>query len=106
METYACKDNIGSVRRWRLYNKTALHPYDPAALMYRAPYRMHDRDSTRWTIRDPLGMVDGPNMYVHVSDDIIQHNDYSGLYQCTELSGGDKIEVKCIDAQSKKKTIK
>jgi RHS repeat-associated protein len=102
---YTYKDNIGSVRRWRLYNKSslqniefepyggiysadntttpydpifALHPYDPAAQMYRAPYRMYDSDSARWTRRDPLGMVDGPNVYAYVRGGVVGRWDPDG----------------------------
>ena len=57
----------------------ALHPYDPAAQMYRAPYRMYDPDSARWTTRDPLGMVDGPNLYGYVGGMAVGRVDGFGL---------------------------
>jgi RHS repeat-associated protein len=113
---YTYKDNIGSVRRWRLYNKSslqniefepyggvytadntttpydpifALHPYDPAAQMYRAPYRMYDPDSARWTRRDPLGMVDGPNKYAYTKGRPAHYLDVFGLCGSSSVLPGE-----------------
>ena len=38
-------------------------PWDAAAQMYYFPYRWHSPSAARWLTRDPLGMVDGPNVY-------------------------------------------
>ena len=80
---YACHDQLGSVRRWRTPSKGnwganefepygeayavsslaprdyALHEWDPALAVYRAPYRNYSPTMTRWTTRDPLGMING-----------------------------------------------
>lgn len=90
---YACHDQLGSVRRWRTPSKGtwganefepygeayaigavlaprdyALHEWDPALAVYRAPYRNYSPTMTRWTTRDPLGMIDGPNMYGYTTN--------------------------------------
>ena len=67
----------------------ALHPFDPAAQMYRAPYRVYDPDSARWTERDPLGMVDGPNMYAYVGGGVVERWDPSGLIRAPGESQHD-----------------
>ena len=101
---YACHDQLGSVRRWRTPSKGnwganefepygeayaigavlaprdyALHEWDPALAVYRAPYRNYSPTMTRWTTRDPLGMIDGPNMYGYVGGKCIEFPDASGL---------------------------
>jgi len=99
---YACHDQLGSVRRWRTPSKGtwganefepygeayavstlaprdyALHEWDPALAVYRAPYRNYSPTMTRWTSRDPLGMVDGPNMYGYVKGRTISDYDPNG----------------------------
>ena len=37
-------------------------PWDVAAQMYYFPYRWYSPSAARWLTRDPLGMVDGPNV--------------------------------------------
>ncbi|MBW7865661.1 MAG: hypothetical protein H3C30_14770 [Candidatus Hydrogenedentes bacterium] len=99
---YAYHDQLGSTRRWRL-NKSnwganeyepygeayavstlaprdyALHEWDPAIAAYRAPYRNYSPTMARWMTRDPLGMVDGPNMYGYVGGRTINSLDMMGL---------------------------
>ena len=41
-------------------------PWDAAAQMYYFPYRWYSPSAARWLTRDPLGMVDGPNVYSYV----------------------------------------
>jgi RHS repeat-associated protein len=41
-------------------------PWDAAAQMYYFPYRWYSPSAARWLTRDPLGMVDGPNVYGYV----------------------------------------
>jgi RHS repeat-associated protein len=43
------------------------HDFDSTAGMYFAPYRYYAPGMARWTERDPLGLVDGPNLYVYVA---------------------------------------
>ena len=100
---YACHDQLGSVRRWRTPSKGnwganefepygeayavsslaprdyALHEWDPALAVYRAPYRNYSPTMTRWTTRDPLGMIDGPNMYGYVGGRTTHSWDSYGL---------------------------
>ncbi len=42
------------------------HLYDADTQLYYAPYRWYSPQTARWTTRDPLGMVDGPNVYGYV----------------------------------------
>ena len=101
---YAYHDHLGSVRRWRWYNKTsaaaaefdpyggvhawsgaalprifALHEHDPALGFHLAPHRAYAPAMARWTTRDPLGMVDGPNTYAYVRANPIAKFDPLGL---------------------------
>ena len=99
---YAYHDQLGSVRRWRLANKNnwganeyqafgkaysvstlapqdyALHEWDANLAMFRAPYRNYSPAMARWTTEDPLGMVDGPNMYGYVGEKPILLRDPDG----------------------------
>jgi len=97
-------DNIQSARRLRLddrsevganeytpygafYNasgmeglyKFAGHIHDNANGMYWAPFRWYDPEVARWTTRDPLGMIDGPNVYEYVIGNPIVSTDPLGL---------------------------
>jgi RHS repeat-associated protein len=85
---YYFQDNIGSTRRLRNDNKASLGSYeytpygqvylesgatirykftgkewDDDAKLYYFPFRYYSPAIARWTTRDPLGMVDGPNAY-------------------------------------------
>lgn len=42
------------------------HDWDNDARLYYTAYRYYSPDSNRWLTRDPLGMVDGPNVYTYV----------------------------------------
>ncbi len=98
---YAYHDQLGSTRRWRLNKSSlganeyepygeayavstlaprdyALHEWDPAIAAYRAPYRNYSPAMARWMTRDPLGMVDGPNMYGYVGGRMIGAIDITG----------------------------
>ena len=54
------------------------HEYDYETNMYWAPYRNYRPDMLRWISRDPLGMVDGPNVYGYVGGSPTQRVDSSG----------------------------
>ncbi|MBX3179045.1 MAG: RHS repeat-associated core domain-containing protein [Candidatus Hydrogenedentes bacterium] len=41
-------------------------PWDGTAQLFHFPYRQYSPDMARWTTRDPLGMVDGLNLYGYV----------------------------------------
>jgi len=104
---YYYHDNIDSTRRLRDANKTSLAQYefDPYGLTYAAsgadtpyrwgPYRADLSNSmyytpnrwyvpmqARWLTRDPLGMVDGPNVYAYVKNRPIGWRDVLGLLVC------------------------
>jgi RHS repeat-associated protein len=56
------------------------HTWDPIAKLYYAPYRMYDPQTARWLAREPLGMLDGPNMYGYVGGNPITFMDPNGLW--------------------------
>jgi len=91
---YYFGDNLGSTRRLRNASKTSLGQYEyqlygemyaesgatakyKFAGMYYSPdlgdyytlNRFYNPTLARWTTRDPLGMVDGPNVYAYVGGD-------------------------------------
>jgi len=41
------------------------HDWNPASNLYFAPFRYYSPQTARWLTRDPLGMVDGPNVYAY-----------------------------------------
>ena len=43
------------------------HDWDAQAGLYYAPYRYYNPFTARWMTRDPLEMVDGPNVYAYVA---------------------------------------
>ena len=104
---YAYHDHLGTPRRWRLGNKSiartyeydpygniyagsgifttipriyALHEFDMGLQQYRAPFRHYRPTMARSTTLDPLGMIDGPNMYAYVGGDVINLLDPMGLH--------------------------
>jgi RHS repeat-associated protein len=102
---YYTTDFLGSVRRLRNDSKTSVatfeytpygdelsvsglkinrgftgHVYEPQTGMYFAPYRFYSPEESRWLSRDPLGMVDGPNVYAYVRDNPIDNIDALGLH--------------------------
>ena len=105
LAAYAYHDQLGSTRAWRWFTKAlagrnefapygekisgydslprdyALHVQDPYTLCYHAPYREYAAGWARWTTRDPLGMVDGPNMYAYVGGRSVNRHDVLGLSQ-------------------------
>jgi RHS repeat-associated protein len=54
-------------------------PWDDTAKLFHFPYRQYSPDMARWTSRDPLGMVDGPNVHMYVKGMVIAHFDPMGL---------------------------
>ena len=55
-------------------------PWDAAAQMYYFPYRWYSSSAARWITRDPLGMVDGPNMYPYLRGKPVNGADPLGLW--------------------------
>ncbi len=54
------------------------HYHDPESNLNYAPYRYYNPQTTRWLKRDPLGMIDGPNMYAYVNASPIGQIDLLG----------------------------
>jgi len=71
-------------RRFRVTSGLSLnhgytgHKWDAAASLYYAPYRYYSPGNARWMTRDPLGMVDGPNVYGYTNNNPINNVDLLG----------------------------
>ncbi|MBN2312000.1 MAG: RHS repeat-associated core domain-containing protein [Candidatus Hydrogenedentes bacterium] len=104
---YYAHDHLGSTRALRAENKSSLgayeyspygqqyaqsgvamsalggsftgKPWDATAQLYYFPYRYYSPDAARWLTRDPLGMVDGPNLYAYTNGGPIDRYDPLGL---------------------------
>jgi len=101
---YYFQDNIGSTRRLRNADKTSYASYeftpygqvydhsgsdvrhrftgkewDETAELYYFPYRYYSPSIARWMIRDPAGMVDGPNLYAYLNGNPCSRIDQFGL---------------------------
>ena len=55
------------------------HDWDSETRLYYTAYRYYSPDSNRWLTRDPLGMVDGPNVYAYVMGNPVTMWDALGL---------------------------
>ena len=73
-ELYASSGSISGITR-----RYTGHDWDDAAELYYAPYRYYAPGLARWLTRDPLGMVDGPNVYAYVSCGPVRFFDPLGL---------------------------
>jgi RHS repeat-associated protein len=56
------------------------HLWDATIQQYFAPFRYYNPAAARWTMRDPIGMVDGPNVYAYVKDVPTIYFDDLGLF--------------------------
>ena len=72
-QAYTANDTVGITHRY------TGHDWDSAAALYFAPYRFYNPKIARWMSRDPLGMVDGPNIYAYVNTNPITLVDPLGL---------------------------
>ncbi len=54
------------------------HRLDRELNHYYAKYRYYNPTTMRWLSRDPLGMVDGPNVYAYVSGSVVNAVDPDG----------------------------
>ncbi len=59
------------------------HYHDTETNLNYAPYRYYNPQNTRWLKRDPLGMIDGPNMYAYVKGNPVNSKDIWGLTEWT-----------------------
>ena len=66
-------------------------PWDATAQLYFFPYRYYSPDAARWLTGDPLGMVDGSNVYVYVRYQPTMFSDPLGLYRITTRELGCKL---------------
>jgi len=64
------------------------HHWDPDVKSYYAPYRYYNPGSARWLSRDPLGMVDGPNVYGYASGSPVVYIDSHGLWIAQAIAIG------------------
>jgi len=55
------------------------HRWDPEIGQYFAPFRYYNPQTTRWNMRDPLGFVDGPNVYAYVAGNPVKNIDPLGM---------------------------
>jgi len=101
---YHLTDHLGSVRQLSGQTKAALarydyapygellrnaglpltvgytgHLWDSAIGQYYAPFRYYNPQTARWNMRDPLGFVDGPNVYAYVAGNPVLLFDRLGL---------------------------
>ncbi|NLV44241.1 MAG: RHS repeat-associated core domain-containing protein, partial [Candidatus Hydrogenedentes bacterium] len=101
---YHLTDHLGSVRQLSGQTKAALarydyapygellrsaglpltvgytgHLWDSAIGQYYAPFRYYNPQTARWNMRDPLGFVDGPNVYAYVGGSPMVYSDRYGL---------------------------
>ncbi len=64
------------------------HDWDGEARLYHTAYRQYSPDTGRWLTRDPLGMVDGPNVYAYVVNNPVALSDPLGGLAFAGLLGG------------------
>ncbi|MBX3180786.1 MAG: RHS repeat-associated core domain-containing protein [Candidatus Hydrogenedentes bacterium] len=53
-------------------------PWDADSNLYHFPYRTYSPERARWMTRDPLGMVDGPNVFTYVRANPVMFTDLLG----------------------------
>lgn len=106
---YHLRDHLGSVRQLSGQTKAALarydytpygelmrsaglpltvgytgHLWDSAIGQYYAPFRYYNPQTARWNMRDPLGFVDGPNVYAYLPRvNPISYKDHTGTFAIT-----------------------
>ena len=54
-------------------------PFDAASRLYYFLYRYYNQEMIRWLTRDPLGMIDGPNVKAYVGNTPLNGIDPLGL---------------------------
>jgi RHS repeat-associated protein len=67
------------------------HIWDASTQAFYAPYRYYSPGTARWLSRDPLGILDGPNVYGYVMGNPVQLVDLLGG------SCGDDEDYDCIE---------
>jgi len=56
------------------------HHWDNHIQQYFAPFRFYNPTTLRWNMRDPLGFIDGPNVYAYVGGNPVMRIDPDGLF--------------------------
>lgn len=74
-------------RRSAVGGKFTGHDWDQDARLYYTAYRYYSPDANRWLTRDPLGMVDGPNVYAYVVNNPIARWDVLGQFSMEDSWG-------------------
>jgi len=67
--------------------------WEPETGLYFFPYRYYAPTAARWAWRDPLGMVDGPNVYGYVVCNPIAHRDLKGESLVLAVLTGTAIAI-------------
>jgi RHS repeat-associated protein len=67
------------------------HLWDRALGQYAAPFRYYTPANARWNMRDPLGFVDGPNVYAYVAGNPVMLRDALGF--CGDDKGNRKSQL-------------
>ena len=70
------------------------HQWDGKSGLYYAPFRYYSPFQARWTTRDPLGMVDGPNVYAYVRGNPVNAVDVWGLF--AQLTTCETKQTQCL----------
>jgi len=61
------------------YHEFTGKPWDPDAKLYYFPFRYYSPNMNRWTMADPAGLIDGPNMFAYVGGNAVMNHDPLGL---------------------------
>jgi RHS repeat-associated protein len=69
------------------------HDRDPLTNQDYAPYRWYSNTMSRWLSRDPLGMIDGPNVYAYVRGNPVLRYDSRGLFSTEGCCGTEKENI-------------
>jgi RHS repeat-associated protein len=59
--------------------------FDAESQLYRVRHRSYDPALQQWLERDPLGMIEGPNLYAYVRENPIRYTDPTGLVTDEQL---------------------
>ena len=72
--------------------------WDDDPEMYYFPFRWYSPELARWSVRDPAGMIDGPNVYAYVRNNPTSHLDVLGLEKkCCDQGPPFASVSKCMD---------
>jgi RHS repeat-associated protein len=72
-------------------------PWEKDFQMYYFPYRWYSPTTTKWISRDPLGMADGPNIYLYVHGNPVNNFDPMGDITDSVTASCRKYPKKCAE---------